>query len=32
MRLSILDQVPITEHTPATTAVESGLRLAVEAE
>ncbi|GAB2471927.1 LLM class flavin-dependent oxidoreductase [Xylanimonas ulmi] len=32
MRLSILDQVPITDHTPAVKAVDSGLRLAVEAE
>ncbi len=32
MRLSILDQVPVTEHTPPDKAIESGLRLAVEAE
>ncbi|GAB4085507.1 LLM class flavin-dependent oxidoreductase [Myceligenerans cantabricum] len=32
MRLSILDQVPVTEHTPRSSAVTSGLRLAAEAE
>lgn len=32
MRLSILDQVPITEHTAAGEAASSGLRLAAEAE
>ncbi|WP_328398009.1 MsnO8 family LLM class oxidoreductase [Nocardia sp. NBC_00416] len=32
MRLSVLDQVPITEHTPAREAATSGLRLAVAAE
>lgn len=32
MRLSILDQVPITEHTSAAKALDSGLRLAAEAE
>lgn len=32
MRLSILDQVPITEHTPAGEAASSGLRLAAEVE
>ncbi|RPF21606.1 LLM class flavin-dependent oxidoreductase [Myceligenerans xiligouense] len=32
MRLSVLDQVPVTEHTPCTSAASSALRLAVEAE